>query len=79
MLAWMKEILDKFLDVLLNLFPVSPFMPYISSLQDLPYLSYLNWFIPIGTFLKIGMAWLGAITAYYLYMVVARWVKLLGD
>lgn len=79
MITWMKELLDKFLDVLLNLFPLSPFTPYIAALQDLPYLGYINWFLPIGTFIKIGTAWLTAIAVYYLYMVIARWVKLLGD
>ncbi len=78
MIAYMKEMLDKFLDVLLKVFPVSPFAPYIAALTDLPYLGYINWFIPIGTFLKIGATWLTAIGVYYLYMVIARWVKLIG-
>ncbi len=78
MLLYMKEMFDKFLDLLLKLFPVSPFAPYIASLGDVPYLGYINWFIPVGTFVKIGTAWLGAIAVYYLYMVIARWVKLIG-
>ena len=78
MLTWMKELLDKFLDVLLKLFPLSPFAPYIAALGDLPFLGYLNWFVPVGTLLKIGTAWLTAIAVYYLYMVIARWIKLLG-
>lgn len=78
MLKWMKEILDKLLDAVLSLFPISPFMPAIRELSGLPFLGYLNWFLPVGTFLKIGSLWLGAITLYYAYLVVARWVKLLG-
>lgn len=78
MLLYMKEMFDKVLDILLKLFPVSPFAPYIAALGDLPYLGYINWFIPVGTFVKIGTAWLGAIAVYYLYMVIARWVKLIG-
>lgn len=78
MIAWMKEMLDAFLDLILKLLPLSPFAPYISELKDVPYLGYINWFIPVGTFVKIGMAWLVAIAIYYLYMVVARWIKLIS-
>lgn len=78
MIAWMKEMLDGFLDLILNLFPLSPFAPYIAALQEVPCLGYINWFIPVGTFVKIGTAWLAAIAVYYLYMVVARWIKLLS-
>jgi len=78
MLAWMKEILDKLLHVVLSLFPLSPFQPVIQSLSELPYLGVLNWFLPIGEFIAIGTLWLAAIAAYYAWMVVARWVKILG-
>lgn len=78
MIAWMKEMLNAFLDLILKLLPLSPFAPYIAELKDVPYLGYINWFIPVGTFVKIGMAWLVAIAIYYLYMVVARWIKLIS-
>lgn len=78
MLGWMKEILDRFLSGLLSVLPLSPFTEIISSLGSMPFLGYLNWFIPIGTFLKIGSAWLAAIGLYYLYSVIARWVKLIS-
>lgn len=79
MLDWMKEILDKLLHVVLSLFPTSPFLPVIEAIESLPYLGYINWVLPIGDFLKIGSLWLAAIAVYYAWMVVARWVKLLGD
>ena len=79
MLAFMKEMLDKLLYVVISLFPVSPFQPLIQELEELPYLGVLNWFLPIGEFIAIGTLWLVAIGAYYGWMVVARWVKLLGD
>ena len=77
MLTWMKEILDKFLALIVSLLPLSPFEAYIDSLEQVPYLGYLNWFIPVGTCLKIGAAWLSAITVFYLYSVIARWIKLI--
>ena len=62
MIKFMKEILDKLLSV---------------NLSQLPYLGYLNYFVPVGTCLKIGTAWLAAIALFYLYSVLARWIKLI--
>ncbi len=77
MSAYMKELLDKLLYAVINLFPVSPFLPAIRELGSFPYLGYLNWFMPIGNFVKIGSLWLTAIGVYYAWSVIARWVKLL--
>ena len=74
----MKELLDKFLEALLSLFPLSPFTSAIEDLSSLPYLGYINWFLPIGDFIKIGTVWLTAIAAYYTWSIVARGVKLLS-
>ena len=77
MLAWMKELVNTFLNGLLLLFPRSPFRSFIVSLEQLPFLGYLNWFVPVGKMVEIGTAWLVAIGMYYLYSVIARWVKLI--
>lgn len=61
MLAYMKELLDKFLTLVLSLFPLSPFLPVIQELSALPYLGYINWLVPIGDFIKIGTLWIAAI------------------
>lgn len=78
MLAFMKELLDKFLLVLLSLFPLSPFMPVISDLESLPFLGYINWFLPVGDFIKMGTLWIAAIGSYYAWSIIARWVKLVS-
>ena len=49
------------------------------SEMSLPYLGYLNWFLPVASFIKIGLAWLTCIGLFYLYSVAMRWVKLIGD
>lgn len=77
LITWMKQMLDKLLSVILSLLPLSPFADAIDSLTQLPYLGYLNYFIPVGTCIKIGEAWLAAIALFYLYSVVARWIKLI--
>ena len=78
MLAWMKEILDKFLGALTALLPLSPFAEPIAALTDLPYLGYINYFFPLGDCIKIGVAWITAIGIYYMYSVIARWVKIIA-
>ncbi|MCM1305418.1 MAG: hypothetical protein NC306_15135 [Butyrivibrio sp.] len=77
-MAEMSAFLDGLLDGLLSLFPGSPFAPFIDELGEMPYLGYINWFIPIGAMLDIGAAWLTAVTVYYLYSVLARWIKLIS-
>lgn len=74
----MTSLLDKLLDAVLSVLPLSPFSAAIASLGEVPYLGYINYFVPVGTILKIGAAWLGAITLFYLYSVLARWVKLIA-
>lgn len=78
MVTYMKELLDKFLQAVLSLFPLSPFLPAIEELSALPYLGYINWFVPVGAFIRIGSLWAAAILAYYAWSVIARWVKLLS-
>lgn len=74
----MKNMLDKFLQSILSIFPLSPFQPVIQELGSLPYLGYINWFVPIGDFVKIGTVWLTAIAVYYAWSVIARWIKLIS-
>lgn len=66
---------DKILEILRNLLPLSPFREFINRLQELPYLGYLNWFIPVGTIIKIGAVWLSAIALHYAYSILLRWAK----
>lgn len=73
------NLFDKFAEALINVLPTSPFQQYIEAFADLPYLGFLNWFIPIRSFVNIGMAWLSCITIFYLYSIVMRWLKMIGD
>lgn len=75
MLDWMKELLAKFLNAVFELLPTSPFTSFIDALGELPYLGYLNYFVPVGTFLKIGAAWLSAIALFYVYSLILRWIR----
>ena len=79
MLAFFSEMMAAFAAALAKVLPLSPFQQYIKAFGSLPYLGYLNWFLPVASFIKIGLAWLGCIALFYLYSIVMRWVKLIGD
>ena len=74
-MTFMQELLDKFLDMVLQVLPLSPFTDVIDELETLPYLGYLNWFIPVGRIIKIGTVWLTAVGLFYLYSIILRWIK----
>ena len=63
----------------LQLLPLSPFQQLIDNFRSLPYLGWLNWFFPVGDCLVVMGVWLGAVGLFYLYSIVMRWVKMIGD
>ena len=69
--AWGEKILD--------LLPTSPFQEFVSQFSSLPYLGWLNWFFPVGDCLTVMLVWLGAVGLFYLYSIVMRWLKMIGD
>jgi hypothetical protein len=74
-LGWLKSILGAVLFFL----PDDPFMPFIEVMAGHELLGFLNWFIPIGTMVSIGGAWLIAIGVFYVYQAILRWVKVVGS
>lgn len=79
MLDFFSEMFQKFGNWLVSVLPHSPFLSFISVVKKVPYLEYLNWFIPVDAILKVLVAWLGTISLFYVYSIIARWVKLIGD
>ena len=63
----------------IRLFPASPFgiLDSLSGTVAYEWLQFLNWFIPVGTFVGILEAWLSGIAIYYIYQIVLRWVKVI--
>ena len=74
-MSFAKEIISTFLDWVLKLLPTSPFTSFIEACSDMPYLGWLNWFIPVGQMIAVGEAWLVAIALFYMYSIVLRWIK----
>lgn len=64
---------------LTKVLPTSPFSEYIDTFASLPYLSWLNWFIPIKSCLAVFATWLVAVGLFYVYSIAMRWVKMIGD
>lgn len=67
------------IDQILLLLPTSPFADFIEDFSSLPWLGVLNWFVPVQQILTVMAAWLAAVSLFYVYSVIMRWVKLIGD
>lgn len=67
--------LQKFKYALMHVLPVSPFQSFISQFHSLPWLGWLNWFIPVRACMTVFAAWLAALVIYYLYRIILRWIK----
>ena len=75
----LNSIWNSFGDKIANILPTSPFTPIVEWVRGLPYLSFVNWFVPVGEMLQLLGVWLSAIAVYYLAMVVLRWLKVVGS
>ena len=69
---------NKALGSILFFLPNSPFTDVIEELGKLEFLSYLNWLVPIGRLVGIGVVWLSCVGVYYTCQVILRWVKAVG-
>ena len=59
------------ISLVLSILPASPFVGFSELCSNLPYLSFVNWFVPISEMLVIFEAWLIVVAVYYgiLYLV----------
>ena len=62
------------LEWVLDLLPDSPFTA-ISNVDVSGYMGWLNWLVPITQMVAILQTWVTAIIAYYLYVIILRWIK----
>lgn len=74
-----EAVFQKFSEALMQVLPLSPFQQYIDQFRSLPYLGWLNWFFPVGACLTVMAAWLVAVGLFYLYSILMRWLKIIGD
>ena len=74
-----EQVFESLGEALLALLPLSPFTEFLESFANLPYLGWLNWLFPVGDCLVVMGVWLVAVGLFYLYSVVMRWLKIIGD
>lgn len=72
---WIKELFDEFGSVLESILPNDPFLPFINRLEALPWMPYLNWFVPVRELLQIFGLWLGSLGIWISISVILRWLK----
>lgn len=66
------------LKAILNLLPDSPFAVLTEMAAQgefAEWLGFLNWFIPVYSFIAILQGWLLCVGLYYIYQIVFRWIK----
>ena len=78
MLMKIKAALIVLANTLLAFLPDAPFTAFLESMEKIPALGYLNYFIPVPRMISIGEAWLVCVGTFYLYQAVLRFVKLIG-
>lgn len=65
------------LSVVLSLLPSSPFVAFNNLVNTIPYLSYLNWFIPIPQIIVILESWLSIVAIYYTILFGLNYVGII--
>ena len=58
---------------------LSPFQEFIDRFRGIPFISWLNWFVPVGEILTVLGVYLTAVGLFYGYSILLRWLKVLGD
>lgn len=74
----MGDLLSGGVKAILSLLPDSPFK-ILDNLdptgQIVEWLGFVNWFVPIYSFLGILEGWLLCVGIYYVYQIVLRWLN----
>lgn len=75
MFNWIIDGIAESINWLVGILPVSPTSSFANSVPENLILGHITWFIPYPTMLLHFTAILTAIGAYYIYRIIARWLK----
>ena len=75
----MVGFISKVQEFLQTILPLSPFRPYIDKINLTGYMGYINYFIPVGIMVDILGAWITCMGLFYLYSIIMRWAKIVGE
>lgn len=64
-------------NTVLDFLPNSPFREFIDKLGDIPYLGYLNYFVPVSDFVVLLTLWTVAIGFFYVVSAVLRTINMI--
>lgn len=65
------------LSVVVSLLPASPFVGFSTLINQVPFISYLNWFLPIPEMITIMESWLAVVAVYYTILFGLNYVGIL--
>ena len=65
------------LTAVVSLLPASPFVGFSSLVTQIPYLSFLNWFVPIPEMIVIMESWLAIVATFYTILFALNYVGVL--
>lgn len=65
------------LSAVLSLLPASPFVGFTYLIKQVPYISYINWFIPVPEIITIMESWLAIVAIYYSILFALNYVGIL--
>lgn len=75
----LSSLWSNFAEALATVLPTSPFKGFLEAFSDIPYLGWLNWFVPFRAACTVFAAWLVCYALYLLYSIAMRWLKVIGD
>lgn len=78
MIETITNVFNSFLQTIYKYLPGSPFRYFIDLVENVPYLQYLNWFLPIAEMITVLEAWVTVVALYYAYSAVLRFIRLIG-
>ena len=73
--TWLSVTIYNILSKIIDILPDSPFNWLTQNSVVADYLGYINYFIPMSFILSTLENWLFAITIYYIFSLILRWVK----
>lgn len=77
LLNWLTDNFQSIFENFVSILPKCP-LYYLETIPEIkPYLSMLNWFIPVSTMISIALAWLECVAIYYVVQIILRWVKVI--
>lgn len=64
---------------IIALLPTDPFTEILANVPSFDsWINYFNWFVPVGLILDVLLLWISAITVWYVWQAVARWLNLIS-